>query len=118
MNIVLFLNQKKNTIAHETEPQNNHRSGNNMNKCFFVTHSGFDSKSLSCKLEKSFRPFQHASMLMQSACSHYNGRVSSRELKNIVQCKLVVNKGGFFSESAIRFFKSPNLQKKYSKKLS
>ena len=25
-------------------------------------------------------------------------------------------KGGFFSESAIRFFKSPNLQKKYSKK--
>ena len=27
-------------------------------------------------------------------------------------------KGGFFSESAIRFFKSPNLQKKYSKKLS
>ena len=59
-----------------------------MNKCFFVTHSGFDSKSLSCKLEKSIRPFQHASMLMQSACSHYNGRVSSRAspviLKNIV----------------------------------
>ena len=27
----------------------------------------------------------------------------------------VVTKGGFFSESAIRFPKSPNLQKKYSK---
>ena len=57
-------------------PLANHRSGNSMNKCFFVTHSGFDSKSLSCKLEKSFRPFQHASMLMQSACSHYNDRVT------------------------------------------
>ena len=28
------------------------------------------------------------------------------------------SKGGFFSESAIHFFRSPNLTKKYSKKLS
>ena len=32
--------------------------------------------------------------------------------------KQEIPKGGFFSESAIRLFKSPNLQKKYSKKLS
>ena len=27
-------------------------------------------------------------------------------------------KGGFFSESTMKFFQSPNLKKKYSKKLS